>query len=152
MTALGSLSIFANCELIACGAGCNCYCQSPVTVNTTTITGAVTAPVTIRVVHDDFPRETGWSLTAANDTGIVFATLPLRSVSQSLSESVSEISLPAGVYTFTILDLAGDGICCEGGTGLYEIMVGIEVVASGGQFFFQESVNFTVTQADLIVP
>lgn len=76
----------------------------------------------------------------------------MRSVAEAGSESVEEISLPAGTFTFTIGDSAGNGICCNEGNGSYEITVGTEVVASGGQFFFQESVNFTVTQADLIVP
>jgi hypothetical protein len=48
-------------------------------------------------------------------------------------------------YTFTINDAQGDGICCEGGNGYYNIKTNENtiVVKSGGAFGSKEVTNFT---------
>lgn len=48
-------------------------------------------------------------------------------------------------YTFTINDSAGDGICCEGGNGYYNIKTtdGLKTLKSGGSFIKKEYVFFT---------
>ncbi len=58
-------------------------------------------------------------------------------------------------YTFTINDLAGDGICCgtnpgDSGTGYYDIKLSNgTVVASGASFKSIESKSFTVNSLDV---
>jgi hypothetical protein len=48
-------------------------------------------------------------------------------------------------YTFTIYDSMGDGICCDGGNGFYDIKTnsGAIVVTSGSSFTTSASKNFT---------
>jgi len=48
-------------------------------------------------------------------------------------------------YTFTINDSQGDGICCEGGNGYYNIKTadGLKTLKSGGSFINKEYVFFT---------
>lgn len=46
--------------------------------------------------------------------------------------------------TFAIGNIHGHGICCNYGTGFYEVSVCGDVVASGGQFDFLEETTFAV--------
>ena len=45
-------------------------------------------------------------------------------------------------YKYTILDLFGDGICCENGNGYYQLFVDGVLIQQGGEFAFQESTFF----------
>jgi hypothetical protein len=49
-------------------------------------------------------------------------------------------------YTFTINDSQGDGICCDGGNGNYDIKStnGLTTVLSGANFGYRESKSFTI--------
>jgi len=48
-------------------------------------------------------------------------------------------------YTFTIRDSQGDGICCGGGNGFYNIksVDGLTTIASGASYEFIENLHFT---------
>ena len=48
-------------------------------------------------------------------------------------------------YTFTIYDSEGDGICCDGGSGYYNIKStnGLTIVASGAEYTTIENIQFT---------
>lgn len=45
-------------------------------------------------------------------------------------------------YTFTISDTYGDGICCAYGSGYYTVTYDGVEVGSGGNFNYNESVDF----------
>ena len=88
---------------------------------------------------DNYPYETSWDLIGPE--GLV------ANVSQYTNNyGVEDFSamLMSGDYVWTIYDSYGDGLCCAGGTGSYELMLNEEVIATGGQFASMESVNFTV--------
>ena len=53
------------------------------------------------------------------------------------------------VYSFTISDTYGDGICCDYGSGYYSITSCGQVVASGGSF--TESETVTIESCDYVV-
>merc|ERR1711933_483594 len=55
-----------------------------------------------------------------------------------------DMCLEPDVYTFTITDSYGDGICCSYGNGGYVIKVVTTEVASGGDFGSIETKTFTV--------
>jgi hypothetical protein len=56
-------------------------------------------------------------------------------------------------YTFTINDVSGDGICCEFGTGFYDIksLDGAVVVKSGASFSTTESKTFSINIDETVV-
>ena len=52
----------------------------------------------------------------------------------------------AGCYTCTVYDSYGDGICCGQGNGSYTVTSNsLGVIATGGQFTFEESTAFCVS-------
>jgi len=93
----------------------------------------------IDIIPDYFPAEISWEL--ADYTGEVFATGGANSVAGCL---------PKGLYTFTIYDEFGDGICCDYGLGLITLSLDGEIVASGGEYDASESVTFGSVCADAI--
>jgi hypothetical protein len=64
--------------------------------------------------------------------------------------TIVSVCLPGdGVYTFTIKDQSGDGICCMYGEGKYELVIkgedgGEFTIVEGGEFEREESTTFTV--------
>jgi hypothetical protein len=78
--------------------------------------------VLVDIVYDDFPYETGWSISQ-ND--VVLVSREQGSVLQSgfLSERVY---LEPGEYTFTMTDSSFDGICCSYGNGSWQILAEVE--------------------------
>ncbi|MFK7807875.1 MAG: T9SS type A sorting domain-containing protein [Saprospiraceae bacterium] len=105
--------------------------------------------VTLTIVLDDYPQETSWTITDAGGntvaSGGTYANQPDGSTIQEI------ICLADGCYDFTIDDTYGDGICCSEGDGSY-LLVDDEgnVLASGGEFDFTETVNFCVESIPVI--
>jgi len=56
----------------------------------------------------------------------------------------TELCLDDGNYVFNIYDGLGDGICCDDGEGSYAIVVNDQQIAKGGDFEFQDAVNFSL--------
>ena len=102
--------------------------STTMTSKPTTSTSMTSKPVTpcsgitaeIKVLTDYYPAETSWSLS--NQCGFVRNMTGGPYSSQNTFYNVSEC-LPAGEYMFTINDRYNDGICCEYGSGSYEILV-----------------------------
>tara|TARA_Y100000588_G_scaffold278305_1_gene294938 strand:+ start:13625 stop:17209 length:3585 start_codon:yes stop_codon:yes gene_type:complete len=101
--------------------------------------GAQPSEFKVIIWLDAYPTETSWELIGPE--GLV------ANGSQYTNnygiENFSSMLLP-GDYVWTIYDSWGDGICCAGGTGSYELRLNENVIAAGGQFASIESVNFTV--------
>jgi hypothetical protein len=94
------------------------------------------------LLTDNFGDETSWSLTnkASGQT--------LKSGSGYASNAAYPETecIPRGVdYTFEIKDSHSDGMCCHSGQGSYTVSVDGEVVASGGEFQFEEATTFFVS-------
>jgi len=112
-------------------------------------TPCMQSTVTITVVPDSYPTETGWSLT--NDcTGEVLASREKYLVSGR--EETDEECVPNAQYTFTITDVWNDGMCCEYGSGMYKVIFDGEVKKEGGQFGTFESTQFGSCTAETSAP
>ncbi len=88
--------------------------------------------VIIRVIPDNYPQESSWTLQAGNGALLASGT--------SNSDTVC---VPSGTcMTFTMKDTQGDGLCCQYGLGSYTVFVDGVVAATGGQFTFQDTRSF----------
>ena len=90
----------------------------------------------ITLLTDQYGEETSWSLK--DSEGAFLAThAALLGGNGDLSDSTEyELSLcvPEGTLTFVIRDSFGDGICCNYGTGSYELFYDGELMHEGGKF------------------
>jgi trypsin len=99
--------------------------------------------VVVAVKHDDYPLETGWTLT--NDSsGSVVASQAGESYSTQGGTSVETVYLADGRYTFQMTDSYGDGICCQEGRGQFSVTSNGNTVATGGEFTDSVSKKFDV--------
>jgi len=117
----------------------------------------------ITITTDRWPTETGWVLVD-DCTDLVLEQRGEGFYQSNFNEYVEEfcVAVSDTVYTFTITDSFGDGVCCQWGDGSYEVMLNGEVEASGGQFDDSESTTFgadncdgpppTCVDSDLLVP
>jgi hypothetical protein len=87
--------------------------------------------VIITINPDDYPQEIGWTLVSGTDLlasgGSVGTTICVE---------------PEQCLTFRITDTAGDGICCQYGTGSYTVTLDGQLVASGGNYAAEETTLF----------
>lgn len=91
---------------------------------------------------DDYPQEVSWELKDGSD--IVFQRhrgfyRSDKHKSATITQSVCVD--PWKCYTLTLMDFAGDGICCDYGNGFYRASLGGHNVASGGNYGSSESSN-----------
>ena len=96
--------------------------------------------VELDIIPDNYPDEISWELADAYTEQVIL----------SGEANSSAGCMPKGLYTFTIYDKKGDGICCGYGLGLYTISLDGEIVASGGEYGFSESVTSGSVCADAI--
>eukprot|EP00965_Chrysotila_dentata_P227643 6196135-Pleurochrysis_carterae.AAC.5 len=96
--------------------------------------------VEVLILTDNYPLETTWSVTAEDDGAVVASGGPY---SEELTQFSTLFSLPSGTYTFTILDSASDGLCCDFGQGSWTLLVFDMIVASGAVFENLDSATFT---------
>ena len=93
--------------------------------------------VIVDVLTDQFGFETSITL-------LDFNAQPALDISGFTDNTLSSfnVCVPSGsVYSFTISDTYGDGICCDYGSGYYSITSCGQVVASGGSFTDSETVS-----------
>jgi hypothetical protein len=98
--------------------------------------------LTLTLTLDDYPEETSWSVTDAGNQ-ILASGGGYGNLSPGTTV-VKSICLPDGCYDFIIEDTYGDGICCSHGNGSYTLIDDATgaVLASGGEFTFEEATNF----------
>mmetsp|Transcript_18318 Transcript_18318/g.24419 ORF Transcript_18318/g.24419 Transcript_18318/m.24419 type:complete len:404 (-) Transcript_18318:465-1676(-) len=114
-------------------------CQSGRKCIESTQSCATCDEVKIQLTTDNYAGETSWDIKDSD--GII-----IRSGSGFSIGYHWEIipNLEEGVYTFTIYDRYGDGICCGEGAGSYEVSLCGNTVAQGGTFGHSESTEFTI--------
>jgi len=114
--------------------------------NDTTKINIVTPPPTttyalLGVRTDSLPQQISWALR--NSYGIVIDTstpytLPLHFYTDTLHLNGQDC------FTFTIHDSGGDGICCNHGSGVYQIKSATgTIIKQGGSFGYYESTELT---------
>jgi len=106
---------------------------------------------------DAYPGETEWKFArvSGNDNcPDAYATGgPYDSPDTMYNELVSEKVCPCQKYEFKIADSYGDGICCDWGSGHYELFhESMGSVAYGGEFGQVDSVTFMTPCDDSPVP
>mmetsp|Transcript_23291 Transcript_23291/g.35269 ORF Transcript_23291/g.35269 Transcript_23291/m.35269 type:complete len:560 (+) Transcript_23291:18-1697(+) len=75
--------------------------------------------VTVDILLDNFPIETGWNLTCGNDVKADFPAETYFAQNWNIVQSFSiNYNEPC---TFFIIDSAEDGVCCSNGQGRYRI-------------------------------
>ena len=108
------------------------------------VVGGGSANLLIEIMTDNYPTETSWDLVNMS-TGELVASIAAGDLTEpGTSYTWEEIELTGGDYTWTIYDAYGDGICCAYGEGHYNIYVGGELIATGGEFEASESVSFNM--------
>ncbi|NQV14675.1 choice-of-anchor D domain-containing protein, partial [bacterium] len=101
--------------------------------------GEVVSIFNVEIFTDLFWGETTWTLynssgeLIATDGGIIGASETLYTW---------EFELDPDVYTWTIYDSFGDGICCAYGEGYYNLILNGTTIATGGEFATEESWTF----------
>ena len=88
--------------------------------------------VNIEIIPDRWPDETSWDLVD-DCTG--------KTILSGLAGG-DKACVPDGQYTFTIYDKYSDGICCEYGSGSYEVYYDGNLMKKGGEFGNEESISF----------
>jgi hypothetical protein len=102
-------------------------------------TGQATIVITIKT--DNYPSETGWSVTNAAGT-TTYASRAQGYYTAQNTIYTQEVCVPANTCVkFTITDQYGDGVCCGYGNGYYTLTYNGTQVANGGQFNSSESTD-----------
>lgn len=99
--------------------------------------------VVVAVVFDRYASDISWKIEREN-AQIVASGSDYQNSAPNVSEKVC---LEDGVYTFTINDSYGDGLCCSYGEGSYAISLNGTALVSGGSFKSSESKSFTIGKA-----
>ena len=101
-----------------------------------------TSQVVFNITTDNYGYETTWELT--NSSGTVVSNGPLFTYADAtVYQEIITIPAYDECYTFTILDSADDGICCDYGIGSYNLEdENGNIIISGGAFGSVESVLF----------
>jgi len=106
--------------------------------------------VVIRVKHDNYPTETGWTLK--DDLGALIVSQGEGTFNNRGGTVLQTVYLSDGPFTFRMTDFYGDGICCSYGSGAYEITVNGIMKATGGQFNRAEKKIFIIESFDEETP
>ena len=100
-----------------------------------------------RLQRDLWGSETTWNIKNGSGTIVYQGGSYTDTTGSTLPALITQNWTLASnqCYTFTINDAAGDGICCNGGNGYYDIKStdGLTVVASGASFGSIQSNTFT---------
>jgi len=98
-------------------------------------------PIEIIIFYDAFPFGTGYANAEASTVATSFSFFPSDDSLAYQYHSQSHC-LEKGIYTFTIYDKKGDGLCCANGSGVYIITSNGVTLAQGGEFLFKEEIVF----------
>jgi hypothetical protein len=117
---------------------------SPTPPSPTPPTNQVLTRVRIVVKHDNYPWETGWTLTDALNK--VWASEETGSYNIQGGRVVVKVDVPPGTYKFEITDSANDGVCCGFGNGKYRLFLDGDSTPLyiGGRFGATEQETFVI--------
>ena len=98
-------------------------------------------PIYLTLMFDDYPLENSWEIQ--DSTGDIIAYSLGYGSNLANSQVLDTFNLPPGQYTWNMMDIYGDGICCTYGNGFYELRdANGMVIASGGNFGAVDAVPF----------
>lgn len=93
----------------------------------------------LELLTDMYAEETYWTLESSS--GMVLSGSGYAS--STLYEETYCVPHGGQQLTFTIYDHFGDGLCCEGGQGSWNVWYKGQLMGSGGEFGSSDSVTFT---------
>ncbi len=88
--------------------------------------------IIVNIIPDTYPNETSWDIRDTANTIVASGT----------TNNDTLCYLTGDILHFTIYDSYGDGMCCAYGNGSYNVYIDGNLVASGGQFAFNETTFF----------
>ena len=81
--------------------------------------------VTVAIQLDLYPQEIGWRIDRIGSTVGEVARFPAGIYKNPGALEVKTIWVETGgLYSFTIYDVVGDGMCCVSGEGIYQVSLG----------------------------
>jgi hypothetical protein len=165
---IGGRAIVQRFDFVTGGLPTSAPSQSPAPSATFMPSSAptMTRPfITLVIMLDDLPEETGWILEALvdeNDPRIVEIVYPgTYNQSNTRIEEEIELILPGSQpiqYRFTMTDNERNGLCCENGQGFYQVWRGPAVdgegalLFEGGEFFLEDVHTFFDTESSTLAP
>lgn len=109
------------------------------------------ASVHLKINFDAYPSETQWQLR--DEAGAVVAKGGPYKRQRPNTAMEQTLCLPYGCYELTMMDSYGDGLCCQSGSGGYEMTDETgRVLASGGRFVREELTSFCLEAPPEPVP
>jgi hypothetical protein len=80
-------------------------------------------PLTVSIQLDDFPQETGFSISSkVNGENVIFLQRQEGYYKQSKQFVVEKVQIPEGINAvITLTDKEGDGFCCLSGNGYFQV-------------------------------
>jgi len=104
--------------------------------------------IKVVVTTDNYPGETSWTLTN-NCSGQVVGFKAIGDYPQQNTAFSETFCVEEAKFVFTINDTYGDGICCQYGTGSYDITYGGDSIDTGnGAFGSTETLTFGSCSSD----
>jgi len=100
-----------------------------------TISSVVGIPLQLSIQTDDYGDETTWKLFD-NSNNLMFQGGPYNQITGGELIHENNICVPSGCYYLEFYDNAGDGMCCNFGTGSFQLnaVSPNQILANGGQF------------------
>lgn len=94
----------------------------------------------LTLVTDNSPNETTWEVTSQATGEVIASGGPYLEAEVLIEENFCVH--PDSCYTFTMFDAGGDGLCCDNGSGIYNVgLVDAGVLFNGSIFFGSEDIN-----------
>jgi len=105
--------------------------------------------IKVDISTDTYPEETDW--TISDKTGNVVASG--GGYTDKMTRYIQDVCLEIErIYTFSISDTYGDGICCEYyGSGSYKLYLGETAFIEGGHFFSSNQHMFLLVDQDTVM-
>jgi len=105
--------------------------------------GGVKTTIRLNIIYDLYPQETAWYFLQDGNT------IESQTEITSVGQQKYNVDLNPGEASFLITDSGGDGLCCDYGTGAYQIYAessagDIELASSNGSFRSRETKVFIV--------
>ena len=98
--------------------------------------------ITLMLKTDNFPRETSWEIRDSSD--VVVGSVNPETYQNNGANYCEQVLIESGeVYTVTMKDTYGDGMCCSYGNGKYDVYMGKTMKKTGGDFGSLESTTIS---------
>jgi len=134
-----------------CTSDTDCDDSHPCTIDSCDVTTGIcindpisTGIVQVNITTDYYPTETSWHIASTRNPYEFLMSGGNYSDQFTLYTKSKSLLSCGEIYTFSIYDSFGDGICCFEGNGYYSVTVEGYLVLEGGEFGESEHKEFIV--------